>query len=109
MGAAVLIAAAATPAGAQELSEETVKWFVNFAWQQMPEQFSERDGGVIIINKARDKDSVVVPLEAAKDVILAGRRSALAQTCNLPEEQRLNFASLKARENAKNKWTKQQT
>jgi len=99
---------AAGPVSAQELSELTVKKYMDWAWQQLPDKFTGADGKVIIFDK-KNKDSILVPVEAARDVIMAGWRSVRAQACNLPDEQRANFESLKARENAKKKWSEQQT
>lgn len=107
MGAAVLIAAAATPAGAQELSDKSVQVFMEYAWSLVPQQFSKKDGSVIVVDKTK-KDEVMVPPDVAREVIRVGRISAHAQVCNLADEQSLNYRSLMKRELDKKKWTDQQ-
>ncbi len=96
------------PASAEEqLSDLTVKKYMDWAWQQLPDKFTDADGEVITFDKTK-KETILVPVESARDVILAGWRSVRAQVCDLPEDQRANFESLKARENAKKTWSKQQ-
>jgi hypothetical protein len=107
MGAAALVAAAVTPAGAQELSEKSVRSFMEYAWSLVPQQYSKKDGTVIIVDKTK-KDEVLVPIDVAREVIRVGRISAHAQVCNLPEDQALNHRSLMRREVDKKKWTDQQ-
>lgn len=108
LACALLLALGATAVSAQELSDLTVKKYMDWAWQQLPEKFTEADGDVVVFDKTK-KDTILVPVETAREVIIAGYRSARAGICSLPEEQRANFESLKARENAKKKWSKQQT
>lgn len=110
LAAALLLTlgSAAGPVSAQELSELTVKKYMDWAWQQLPDKFTGADGKVIVFDK-KNKDAILVPVDTAREVIVAGWRSVRAQACNLPDEQRANFESLKARENAKKKWTEQQT
>lgn len=106
-GAIVLAAAPAMLAAAQELSDKTVTILMDMAFKEMPQRFTERDGDVIVIDKSNPK-SVLVPVEAAKEVIVVARRGARAQVCDMVEEHLLNFESLKARENAKKTWSIQQ-
>ncbi len=96
------------PASAQELSDLAVRKYMEWAWQQLPDKFTEADGEIIEFDKTK-RDTILVPVDTAREVIMAGWRSVRAQVCELPEDQRANFESLKARENAKKKWTKQQT
>ena len=107
MGAAVLIAAAATPAGAQELSDKSVQVFMEYAWSLVPQQFSKKDGSVIVVDKTK-KDQVLIPTDVAREVIRVARISAHAQVCNLSDDQSLNYRSLMKRELDKKKWTDQQ-
>lgn len=106
---ALTLASWVMPASAQEqLSDLTVSKYMDWAWQQLPDKFTDTDGEVITFDKSK-KETILVPVETARDVILAGWRSVRAQVCELPDDQRANFESLKARENAKKTWTKQQT
>jgi hypothetical protein len=108
VGAAALMAAAATPAASQELSEKSVQVFMDYAWSLVPQQYSKKDGTVIVVDKAK-RDDVMVPLDIAREIIRVGRISAHAQVCNLPEDQALNYRSMMRRETDKKKWTDQQT
>lgn len=110
--AAVMLAAgvthAAPPAHAQTLSDESVKTLIGYAWAQTPKRFTIPDGRVIEIDKDNGREKTVVPIDVARDVVIAGRRSALAQICNLIEEQVNNYRSLMGRELTKKKWSEQQ-
>jgi hypothetical protein len=107
LGAAALIAAAATSAGAEELSEKSVQVFMEYAWSLTPQQYSKKDGTVIVVDKTK-KAEVLVPIDIAREVIRVGRISAHAQVCNLAEDQSLNYRSLMKREIDRKKWTDQQ-
>jgi hypothetical protein len=108
MGAAVLMAAAATSAGAaDELSEKSVQVFMEYAWSLTPQQYSKKDGTVIVVDKTKKAD-VLVPVDIAREVIKVGRISAHAQVCNLAEDQQLNYRSLMKRQTDLKKWTDQQ-
>ena len=105
----------ATGASAQgkDLSDESVKVLMNYAWAMTPVKFTRPDGSIIEVDKAK-RDEVVVPLDQARDVIRVARLTAYAQICGLAEEQVANFQTMMAREQAKksdkggDKWTKQQ-
>jgi hypothetical protein len=108
MGAAVLIAAAATSTeAADELSEKSVQVFMEYAWSLTPQQYSKKDGTVIVVDKTKKAD-VMVPVEIAREVIKVGRISAHAQVCNLADDQQLNYRSLMKRQVDLKKWTDQQ-
>lgn len=104
---ALVLAGPMASAGAQELSEQTVKSYMDLAWQLTPAQFSKPDGTVIQIDKKKREESMI-PLDIARDVIMVGRNSALAQICGLMNEQIANVQSLRRREEARAKWTQQQ-
>ena len=110
MGAAVALAAAALSsagAAAQELSEKSLRSFMEYAWQLTPSKFTRPDGRTILIDKKK-KEDVVVPVEVAREVIRVGRLSAHAQVCELAPDQVANYRSLMLREEGKNKWSEQQ-
>ncbi len=107
MGAAVFVAAAATSAQADELSEKSVQVFMEYAWSLTPQQYSKKDGTVIVVDKTKKAD-VMVPVDIAREVIKVGRISAHAQVCNLAEDQSLNYRSLMKRQVDLKKWTDQQ-
>lgn len=107
LAAAVAAGLFAAPAVAQELSDKSVKTFMEYAWQMVPAQFTKPDGKTVQIDKKK-KDEVVVPLDMAREVIRVGRVSAHAQICELKEDQFLNYNSLMRREGDKKKWSEQQ-
>jgi hypothetical protein len=91
----------------QELSEKSVKAFMDYAWSLTPQKFRRPDGRSIEIDK-KDRSKVEVPIEIAREVIMAGRLSAHAQMCELLEDQVNNYRSLMKREDEKKIWTEQQ-
>lgn len=112
LAGAVLSAALSTAvtarAGEGELSDKSVQVFMDYAWSLTPQQFSKKDGTIIVVDKNK-RDEVMVPIDVAREVIRVGRISAHAQVCNLAEDQALNHRSLMRREVDKKKWTDQQT
>jgi hypothetical protein len=110
VGAAALVAVvmlAGSAAATQELSEKSVKAFMDYAWSLTPQKFTKPDGRSVEIDK-NDRSKIEVPIEVAREVIMAGRLTAHAQTCELLEDQVNNYRSLMKRENEKEKWTEQQ-
>lgn len=105
--AALALMGSVASATAQELSEHAVKSFMEYAWSLTPQQFSKQDGTVIVIDKSK-KNQVLVPINVARDVIMAGRLSAHAQICDLRDDQIQNHRALMRREEVKRKWTPQQ-
>jgi hypothetical protein len=109
-GAATVVAIVALAGGAaatQELSEKSVKAFMDYAWSLTPHRFTRPDGRSVEIDK-KDRSKVEVPIEIAREVIMAGRLTAHAQMCELIEDQVNNYRSLMKREDEKKKWTEQQ-
>lgn len=107
-GAMVLAAGLAVPAAsAQELSEKSVKTFMDYAWALTPAQFTKPDGEKVLIDKKK-REEAMVPTDVAREVIKVGRISAHAQVCELTEDQLRNYRSLMLREVAKKKWSPQQ-
>ena len=104
LGTVVLMIA---PADAQELSERSVKTFMDYAWSLTPSKFTKPDGTSVEVDK-KDRSKAEVPVETAREVIMVGRLTAHAQICELPEDQVANYRSLMRREDAKKKWTEQQ-
>jgi hypothetical protein len=80
----------------------------------LPERFTKPNGDVVQINKSAAKtdqnelNKIVVPIDVAREVIIAGRRSALAQLCGLENHQIANYRSLMVREANTKKWNEQQ-
>ena len=94
-------------AAAQEMSENAVQTLMDYAWSLTPDRFTKPDGVVIEVDR-NNRKGTEVPMDAARDVIKAGRLSAHAQTCDLKEEHAANYRSFMQREAAKSKWTEQQ-
>lgn len=112
LGVGLLAAAASISSGAaaqNQLSEETVKRLMDYAWLQTPSVYTERDGRKIQIDK-KNRAAAMVPIDNARDVIIAGRRSALASICKLDEQMLRNHRSLMKREVVRTspKWSDQQ-
>jgi hypothetical protein len=97
----------ASPATAQELSDTSIKSFMDYAWSLVPQQFTKPDGKTITVDKKK-KDEVMVSVDVAREVVRVGRLSAHAQVCELADEQISNYNSLMRRETEKKKWTDQQ-
>ena len=101
-------------AQAKSLSDESVLTIMNYAWLQTPPRFTKPDNTVVEIDKGKpgadekQRQAVTVPVDVAREVIIAGRRSALAQICNVEEHQIANYRSLMQREVQKKKWSEQQ-
>ena len=104
---ALTLSAPMAPVSAQDLSEKAITSFMEYAWSLTPQQFSKTDGTVIQIDKKK-KESVLVPIDVARDAIKAGRLSAHAQVCDLRDDQVSNHRALMRREEEKKKWTPQQ-
>ncbi len=96
-----------TAVAAEELSEKSIKSFMEYAWSLVPTQFTKPDGKTITVDKKK-KEEVVVPVDVAREVVRVGRLSAHAQVCELLDDQYLNYNSLMRREILKKKWSDQQ-
>lgn len=110
VGAAIGLVAAVgfgTAAAAQELSENSLRSFMEYAWSLTPSKFTRPDGRTIEIDKKKKEEIMVAP-DVAREVIKVGRISAYAQVCELGEAQIANYRSLMIREEQKKKWTEQQ-
>jgi hypothetical protein len=100
----------AKPSGAKEdteLSLKSVKLITGFALTTIPSEIKQPDGKVIKIDRS-NLESILVPLEDARRVIITARNSAHAQICDMPELQAENYLALMRTEQAKNKWTPEQ-
>lgn len=97
------------PSAAQgkELSDRSVNVLMEFAWKEMPDQLRTREGDVVTIDKSKP-ETVKIPSDVAREVIIAAHRSAHADMCDLLEEEEANKLTLERREAAKNIWSKQQ-
>ncbi len=105
--AGALLVGLASSAVAQDISENTVKAFMNYAWSMTPAKFTKPDGKVVEIDK-KQREKVEVAVDIAREIIRAGRLTAHAQLCDLGELQVLNYRSLMKREIEKKKWSEQQ-
>lgn len=104
---AIASAGATAGADAKELSEKSVRTFMEYAWSLVPAQFTKPSGEIVQVDKKK-KDEVLVPVDVAREIIRVGRVSAHAQVCNLPEDQVANYRSMMTREGDKKKWSEQQ-
>jgi hypothetical protein len=106
---AVLVAGSTLPALAQpkQLSDESVKCLMSYAWDFTPQKFTTPTGKIIEVDKTKRKD-IIVSLDVAREVTKVARFSAYAEMCDLPEELGANYRTLMAREEAKKQWSEQQ-
>ena len=96
-----------TPVAAQEMSENAVQTLMDYAWSLTPDRFTKPDGVLVEVDRTNRK-ATEVPMDAAREVIKAGRLSAHAQTCGLKEEHAANYRGFMLKEQGKNKWSEQQ-
>jgi outer membrane receptor for Fe3+-dicitrate len=107
-GTALLAAVASQGAMAQtQLSEQAVRKYMEYAWSLTPTKFTTPDGKTIEIDK-KQRDANMVPVDTAREVIMAARLTAHAQNCELTEDQISNYRSLMLREEGKKRWSDQQ-
>ena len=114
IGAGVAFAAAMAllfvgTAAAQEkdLSDNSVRVLMRWAWTMLPEKFTPPNGKTIVVDKKKPKE-VEVPLDIARETVKIGNLSAQAQLCNLMEEQQANYETLMLRQRTAGKWSDQQ-
>jgi hypothetical protein len=107
--AAALALLSVGPSGAQEkdLSDNSVKVLMRWAWTLLPEKFTPPNGKTIVVDKKKPKD-VEVPLDVAREAVKVGNNSAQAQLCDLWEEQQANYDTLMLRQRSSGKWSDQQ-
>lgn len=84
----------------KELSEKTVKTLMRLAWQVLPNQFTAPTGKKIEVDK-KNPESVMIPVDLAREVIVIGHDSGHAQLCEMWEEQLANYNTLMRREVAR--------
>ncbi len=89
------------------LSDDSVRKLMSYAWQQTPEKFTRPDNSVVVIDRSKP-DAAMVPVDIGREIVIAARRSALAQICKLDEHQIANYRSMMLREVQKKKWSDQQ-
>ena len=94
-------------AQSQSVSDESVRRLMEYAWQQTPPRFTKPDNTTVEIDKKKP-ETASIPVDVAREVIIAARRTALAQICKLDEHQIANYRSLMMREAQKKKWSEQQ-
>src|SRR6185312_15410680 len=89
------------------LSDKSVLTFMRYAWDLVPNKFTTPAGKVIEVDKSKPSENLV-PVDVAREIIRVARLSALAEICDLAEEQTANFQTMMRREQAKGTWTEQQ-
>ncbi len=104
---AVVGPATGVSAQGKDLSDDSIKTLMAYAWAITPAKFTTPNGKVIEVDKTK-RDIAMIPLEIARDVVKTGRLSANAQMCGLAEDQASNYQTMMAREVSKAKWSDQQ-
>lgn len=97
---------------AADLSDKSVNVLMNYAWAILPTKFTTPQGKVITVDKTK-RDTVMVPVEVAREVIKVARLSAHAQICKLTDKQVENYRTMMQVEEAKKngeapQWSDQQ-
>jgi len=91
----------------KELSEKAVKLMMGMAWSMMPGKIKGKDGKPIVID-LENPDEGSVPIADGRRIIMAARRSAHAQICDMRELQEKNYRALMRREIDRKKWSRKQ-
>lgn len=107
MVAAFGLAAPGISAAQQQLRDESVKTFMDYAWSLTPAKFTTPNGKSIVIDRTK-REEMTVPIDEARKVIMVGRLTAHAQMCELTEHQIQNYQSLMRRERTAKRWSEQQ-
>ena len=108
VGASVLLASVTgVQAQGKDLSDNSVKTLMNYAWAMTPPRFTTPENKVIEVDKTKP-NAVIVPIDVGREVVKVARLTAFAQMCELAEEQASNYQTMMAREQAKKTWTDQQ-
>ncbi|MGH6816866.1 MAG: hypothetical protein ACREC6_14305 [Hyphomicrobiaceae bacterium] len=107
LAALVAGAAVAQGAGKSTLRDEVVQSLMDMTWGQIPAKFTLPNGKTIVFDKKKPNE-IQVPLEVAREIVVAAYRSYEADICGLLEEMLLNRESMMLRMLAKQKWTEQQ-
>jgi hypothetical protein len=109
MCAAALALLSVVPTTAQEkdLSDNSVRVLMRWAWTMLPEKFTPPNGKTIVVDKKKPKE-VEVPIDVAREAVKVGNASAQAQLCQLWEEQQANYDTLMLRQRTGGKWSDQQ-
>lgn len=91
----------------KSLSERSVRVIQGFAWQIMPKEYTTPTGTVIKV-EGEDPRKFIIPIDDARRIIVAARRSANAELCNLREHQAANYTVMMNVERDSKKWSKEQ-
>ena len=91
----------------KDMSDRSVKVFMRFAWELVPEKYTPSSGRTILVDKKKPNASMV-PIDVAREVIKVGYLSGHAQLCDLMEEQKANFETMMRRQQAAKTWSDQQ-
>jgi hypothetical protein len=105
--AVALLSVGTAPAQERDLSDNSVRVLMRWAWTMLPEKFTPPNGKTIVVDKSKRKE-VEVPLDVARETVKVGNLSAQAQLCSLMEEQQANYETLMLRQKTSGKWSDQQ-
>lgn len=101
------VSKSSTAKKSKDLSDRSVRVLQSFAWQIMPSEYETKKGKKIKVTGV-DPKKFMIPVQDARRVIVAARRSAYAQICELPEHQAANYQRLMASEQNLKKWSPEQ-
>jgi len=112
--AAVLVMGLLAPQGvAQDAqtkggpSDRAVRVLVSYTWQTMPKEIQKPDGSMVTV-EGQDVDKFMIPMEAARRVVMIANRTADAQLCDLPRHQVANHRTLMKKETDSKRWSDEQ-
>jgi hypothetical protein len=89
------------------LSDSRVRVMSTFALSILPDEVPDSSGAMIKLDKS-DPNKYLIPLEDARRVIRVATRSAYAEACGLPEQEKANYETLMRSEQARKVWNTDQ-
>lgn len=103
---AMVIGTGASAAGPTP-SDETVKYYMELAWNFTPDHYTTPSGNKITIDK-KHPEAMQVPIDTAREILKVATWSAYAQACDLLDLETKNYLSMIRREQASKKWSEPQ-
>ena len=91
----------------KDLSDKAVRILSRLAMKLVPAKIKDAKGEIVAIDKSKP-NTVLIPLDDARQVIKTARLSAHAHICQMPELEATNYLTMMASERSRKKWSKSQ-